>query len=88
MSNYNHGPSRSWTNLNHLTIGEKQQDPLSSPELPLMPKHYFYFLIFTYNKSILFIALSLCSTMNLLYLVLLDFSSIFYLNLSLPFGIV
>ena len=23
---------------------ETKKDPLSSPELPLMPKHYFYFL--------------------------------------------
>ena len=41
---------------NHLTI---DKDPLSSPELPLMPKALLLLLFFKYNKSLLFIALSL-----------------------------
>ena len=73
--NCNHGPSRSWSKLNHPTIGERQKDPLSSPELPLMPNALLLFPIFTYNKRILFIALSFSSIMNLLSLVLWERSS-------------
>ena len=47
-------------------------------------KVLFLLSIFTYSKIILFIALSFSSTMNLLSLVLLEPSSIFYLNPILP----
>ena len=56
ISNYNHGPSRSWSKLNHPTIGERQKEPLSSHELPLMPKALLLCYVFTHSKSIIFIA--------------------------------
>ena len=88
MSNYNLGPSRSWFKLNHPTIREKQKDPLSSPKLSFIPKPLLLLSMFTYSKDILIIALSFSSTLNLLSLVLLEPSSIFYLHLVLPIGTV
>ena len=53
ISNHNHGPNKSWSKLNHLTIGKRQKNPLSSPELPLMPKALLLLSIFTGSKNIL-----------------------------------
>ena len=58
-SNYNHRPIRSWSKLNHPTIGERQKDLLLSPELPLMPNALLLFSISKYRTNILLIALSL-----------------------------
>ena len=58
---------------NHPPI-EETKGPLSSPELPLTPKHYF-----SYHKSLLSVALSL---------VLLCESPIFWLNHNPLDGIV
>ena len=49
----------SWSELNHPTIRDRQKDPLSYHELPLMPKALLLFSIFNYSKSIVFIALYL-----------------------------
>ena len=75
ISNYNHEPSRSWSKLNHPTIGERQENPLSSPELSLTPKTLLLLAIFTYSNISQFIALSFSSNMNLLSLVFLEPSS-------------
>ena len=65
MFNYDHKPTRFWPKFNHPTIGERQKNPLSSHEHPLMPKALLLLFISKYSKLILFIALSFSSTMKL-----------------------
>ena len=74
--------------LYYPTREERHKDPLSSPELPFIPKALFLLSTFTYCKSILFIALTCSSTMNLLSLVLLELLPSFISISILPIGIV
>ena len=61
-------------------LRRERENPLSFPELPLMPKALFLLSIPKYNRSLIFIySSSVSSTMNLLFLVPLEPSSIFYL---------
>ena len=87
-STYNR-PNKFWSKkLYHPTIGERQKRTSLLPRASSYAEALLLFSIFTYSKSILFIALSYSSLMNLLSLVLLEPSSISYLNLILRIGTV
>ena len=80
-------PSRSWFKLNHPATGVTKRYSLL-PWASSYAEALLLLSIFTYIKIIIFIALSFSSIMNLLSLVILEPSSIFYLNLILPIEIV
>ena len=75
--NYNNRPIRSWSKLNHPTIGEKERRSSLLPRASSYAKGTIFIFYFQkYSRSNLFIALSFSYTINLLYFVLLKPSSI------------